>query len=340
MKNEVAYVSTDMVEPSERTEFWRGVTKQIYDITPLRENEQLRASIKPARLDSLVLAELTFNAQRYLRTPHAIARSGLDDYLVQIVVSGPPVGEFGDTRERIEVGDIFFVDLAQATYIETQAGRRLTIGVPRHPLEEMVGRKNLHGLRLKSQSPITMLLRDYLFGLYAVAPRLDGHASVAARDALLTLFSGAIAGENTATPEVQSALQTALRDRVLMFISQQLHDPALGPELLMRRFKVSRSYLYKIFEADGGIAKVIREQRLDLARKKLASTEPQAVSIKRLAFECGFSSSEHFIRLFKSRFGITPAALKTEGVVLAHDESLLKYYHDTLLAHAVPAKNA
>jgi len=331
--NKIAFITTSALDPPEGTELWRKVTRPISDTTPLHANDQMTGSIKATVLSSSIVAKLTSNSQLFSRNGRTISRYELDDYFIQLMLSGSRFGEFGNSRLSINVGDIYIEDLSQPYTIETHGSTVLSISAPRQQVEKLLGHKKLHGALLKYGSPIVKLLTDYLLGLYALSPKLEGDEALEARDAVIILLSGALAGMNIAAQQPLAVTQMLLYDRILDYISQNLHISALSPELLMEQFGISRSNLYKIFEADGGIAKIIRDKRLDLARKRLLLPESKTLSIKTLAFECGFTSSEHFIRLFKKHYGITPASFKAEGITLTNSTSLMQYYHDTLLSN-------
>lgn len=101
--------------------------------------------------------------------------------------------------------------------------------------------------------------------------------------------------------------ETVLRQRVVAFVEQNIHRPELSPSVISRRFNVSRSHLYRAFACDGGVAKFLRDTRLDAAARELARTGDSAVSIAELAHRLGFSSGNQFLRAFRNRFGITPS---------------------------------
>ena len=52
-------------------------------------------------------------------------------------------------------------------------------------------------------------------------------------------------------------------------------------------------------------------RRLQEARNLLATSNQ---NLKELAFECGFSSAEHFCRTFKERFGMTPGEYRRRNM--------------------------
>jgi AraC-like DNA-binding protein len=57
----------------------------------------------------------------------------------------------------------------------------------------------------------------------------------------------------------------------------------------------------------------INKQRLDHSYRELQNSKKR---IAEIAYECGFESTSHFIKIFKKQFGVTPNTLKTENVII------------------------
>ncbi|WP_245322073.1 helix-turn-helix transcriptional regulator [Bradyrhizobium sp. LTSPM299] len=79
---------------------------------------------------------------------------------------------------------------------------------------------------------------------------------------------------------------------------------------LCRRFELSRASLYRLFEADGGLARYIQEQRLDRALRLLVSPSSRGNRLIDLALDLQFSSDSSFVRAFRRHFGITPGEVR------------------------------
>jgi AraC-like DNA-binding protein len=110
-----------------------------------------------------------------------------------------------------------------------------------------------------------------------------------------------------------------LRQQLLEFIEANLYERELGPALLMQRHQVSRAHLYRIFADDGGIAKIIRDKRLDAAYREIAlGAKTAGKSITDVALRLGFSNSSQFARAFQRRFSMTPREARQEGSRVGH----------------------
>lgn len=92
---------------------------------------------------------------------------------------------------------------------------------------------------------------------------------------------------------------------ILRCIEDELCDPALGIDALLRRFFVSRPTLYRMFHPLGGVARYIRERRLLRAHARLRADPDCTITF--LLYDLGFESERQFQRAFQARFGMSPA---------------------------------
>lgn len=102
-------------------------------------------------------------------------------------------------------------------------------------------------------------------------------------------------------------------EKALDWMDSFYAEPLSVPQLA-ERLGVSAPQLYKLFRKHTGESphKHLQARRLQEARTRLALT---SVSLKVLAAECGFPSVEHFCRLFKARYGMTPMEYRARSEV-------------------------
>ncbi|WP_435656962.1 helix-turn-helix domain-containing protein [Brucella pituitosa] len=304
MMNQISF-STDMIEDELRNDFWREVLKPMYEITLDKEmrNYQLFGSAKGRAIGaSLQIGSTSFNTQNYLRTPKIIAHGGLDHYILQLITAGDLRGNFNGVDLCAKPGDIVIIDFTQTVESTAYAGSRITVMLARDELEKVIGWRNLHGVVLRAHEPTTRLLFAYLRGLNDVAGELDATEVYSAQEAMLSLLGASV----TAGAPENLAVNLTMRKCILTYINENLTSPLLSPQTIMHHFRVSRSHLYRAFEPDGGVAKVIRDKRLDNAYRTLIKQRGQPVSLKDIAYRYGFHDSVQFTKAFKVRFGLSP----------------------------------
>lgn len=96
------------------------------------------------------------------------------------------------------------------------------------------------------------------------------------------------------------------------FIQQNYTDQNLGAASISEEFRISTSYLSRIFRMDTGMGVVdyIHQVRIDAARKLLVTTN---LSMEDIAVQSGFSNRWGFLRVFKELEGTTPGAYRLQN---------------------------
>jgi AraC-like DNA-binding protein len=97
-----------------------------------------------------------------------------------------------------------------------------------------------------------------------------------------------------------------LRDSLERLVEQHLDSPTLSPEFVCARSGWSRATVYRLFEAEGGLAHYIRQRHLLRAFWELTSAEAPHLRILDLALAHQFASEASFNRAFRRAFGIPP----------------------------------
>jgi len=270
-------------------------------------------SIRMRAIGLLLVGVTSFNEQRRRRERRIAVPGGLDHYLVQLFGAHAQHGQADGADGPAATGDLCIFDLAQPLKSRLDAGATLSVLLPRPLLEKATSLRNLHGLVLKAESPMTSLVVACLQSLAALDASLPEAQAWAAQEALVTLLSAAL--NAPVSDEVRAAsLAAGLRQRVVEFIGRNLCLLELSPDFLCRRFNVSRAHLYRAFAASGGVAKVLRDMRLDAAYRELTQASRDSRSITEMAGSLGFSSGNQLLRSFRARFGITPSEARASAV--------------------------
>lgn len=108
-----------------------------------------------------------------------------------------------------------------------------------------------------------------------------------------------------------TALQTGLMARARRFISNNIASPNLTPEALSQELAISRTRLYELFEASGGVANYIRQRRLLTARAILADPSDTR-KISEVGMAVGFESAANFSRAFTQQLGYSPSNIRKQ----------------------------
>ncbi|WP_273793907.1 helix-turn-helix domain-containing protein [Brucella anthropi] len=314
------YLSTASIDPSARNDFWSSIIRPIYEIssydgdtTGLLEGEIWSYSTGP-----LTIGATSFNQQRYHRDKRLIGLTGLDFHLVQLITVGTLKGDFDGKTVSAIPSDIVIIDLARPVRSEATAGRRITTILPRDAINRAVAWRDIHGTVLPGHAAATRLIAHFLKGVLEVAHQLTPEEGATTQEAMIKLFVASL-NNLSAPPRFgdETALNYRLKDAIVQYIEQNLFSYNLSIMSIQKRFNISRTHLYRLFEPENGISGFIKDKRLNLALRDLIGRPKRSVTAKELAYQYGFESAGAFNRLFRERFGMSAKEVIHEGHLTA-----------------------
>ena len=260
-------------------------------------------------LGSLHVTELITSAQRVCRTRSLASRAEQSVYKATLQLSGRSTiaqegrsavlnpGEWGlyDTARPYEVA----VDQDAHFLVLQISSAQMSVWEPY--LQRAVARafSARHGSARIAMNTLRLALSENP-GLSAAATRDIAHSILQMIGLNVCEQSGA--HSMSGLDEVRHAQFRS----ICQHIDENLHDPALSVAGIAAHFRISRRYLYKLFENQGQTpADYIQGARLERCRSLLTDT-PLTRQISELAYQHGFSDSAAFSHAFRRRFGVSP----------------------------------
>lgn len=333
--------STAYLLPEVRNDACRKIISPFFDARHIKSEKggNLEGALTSTHIGRLLVGETAFNSHRHERSRKLALSSSLDQYLVQLFVSGSLDGDCDGLPVVVRPGDIIAMDLSRVANTQISPGATVSLIVPREAIDKSTGGRSIHGTVLKAEHAVTRLLAGFLVSLADVASEIEGEEALGVESGAVNLLAEILAKKSDATLfNEDSLLSRVLRSQVLSYINANLTSPSLGIDAIITRFRVSRAHLYRIFEADGGIATVIRNKRLDVAYRALTQGAGRGgSSITRLAHELAFSGSNHFLRAFRARFGVTPSEARELAFSFELADRGVASLYSHLLNYASPA---
>jgi AraC-like DNA-binding protein len=163
---------------------------------------------------------------------------------------------------------------------------------------------DLTAVRVSGRDGLTRLTATFFRSLADHADALNGAGELVAERALdlVALTFGNLVPANGGPRGEQ-----LLRARIKAFIDTQLGDPELAPDTIARQHRISRRYLYRLFEDEGvSVCDFIRERRLSRCAVELADPREAERQISEIAMAWGFGGASQFSRAFRARHGESP----------------------------------
>lgn len=278
--------------------------------------DQLDVEMQTFVLGGVTLIHARSSPRRSERTA-AMTADGQDAIFAQLTLQGFASGEIGGRSVRTGPGDLIVFDLSQPLVMVDEGPREgISVIFPREAVAAVVADPaGLHGLVLGPER--NGLFAEHLRGLVPRLPETPNAAGRALARVLLELFAVVLERPLVEEPAI-AALEAADahdRERVaaLTWIDAHLADPDLDPSGVAIALNLSRSRLYKLFEALGGVAGHIWKRRLSAVHQSLLNPDERR-SIAELSYAWGFGSEAHFARAFRAAYGKSPGQVRKEAL--------------------------
>ncbi len=270
-----------------------------------RGDGAFEARVRGWRMDSLLLFDRWLNGVVHSREARA-AQDGFDHFVVTLVVEGELIGSAASGFDRALPGDIVLADTRRASRTEPRHARLITVSVARDVVEAALGGAGgLHGRRVSP--PVSAMLGAYM-------QALADHAETLAPSVLPSLCRAFIEVLSTTAPAGPRGAADARRQAFLRreyverHIAAHLAEPDLSVATISDATGISRSALYRLFEKQGGVARLIRRRRLDAVRAALDARDP--ATLDELAERFGLAGGRLLGRQFLEAYGVTPGAYR------------------------------
>lgn len=278
-------------------------------------------------MNHVVFGEIEASPQTIERTPALVAAQNIDHVVLRLYTSGRTnISTASDAREITQESFVLF-DLSQPIVSETKGMTGLNLAVPRRLIEGSGDLSAWHGQILPSaRSPITKLLADHFRNVSASLKTATAAQMNHIVPATTALCNALFLSETDSAYNRPAVTGIAIRQ----FIDENL--TTVDVEMLMARFGMSRSPLYKLFEEEGGVYAYIRDRRLSHAMQMLSRAGgSKRPTIAQLAFNAGFANERVFSRAFQRKYGLKPSKIDGTAAAAArreHTSQLLSWMKD------------
>jgi len=296
--------------PGLQAQAWREYVGRIMDVPVSRSQRELgfRGDITTYVLKDLIFLDIRTDAVCQVRKSGNISRDGLRDYVFHVAIEGIIETEVGNGNRKAAqfVPGILALDMNQTMrMVRPAAARVLAFFLPRHVVEAAIpDAESIHGRVVNYSSPLTRLLFDHLVALCRSLPTLPPSELDAALRRCGDLILAAFVKQTRLESGQRAAVRAAWQDKIRLYIDANLYRQDLTPEHLLQTFPLSRPSLYRLFEAEGGLAAYVRNCRLREAANELVLAPQTAIA--EIGRDLAFQSPAHFSRVFRSVYGMAP----------------------------------
>jgi AraC-like DNA-binding protein len=261
------------------------------------ETADARAEITAVRLDRMILFDRHVRGLRHERTPEQAAVSAFNHFTLHLNLHGVVDVDAGDGLIGLAEGEAVLLDASLPMQIRMVDVHLLTASLARD-LIEPAARDIAHGHRIRPER--TAALRSLL------AKSDDGAEGMTrAGPRLLLAMLEMLASDGRRTPGENRLRRTVIRRALIRdHIAANLTTGNLEPSAIARACGLSRTTLYRLTEADGGVASFVRMVRLAQLERLLATDTDEPLAD--LANHLGFADASHMSRQFRAVTGLSP----------------------------------
>jgi AraC family transcriptional activator of tynA and feaB len=310
-------LSTDQVATQYRPEFWREtvLNRSDVDFLPDAAVSGFSASIWGTIGGGAELRYGRLAAGTLHRRAERCRRDGGDEILLSAIVSTNDQVRYRDSSSAFAVpaGRFLITDMSVPFALEMGRFRSINFRLPRAAVVRAVGTwpARLRG-RLLPATPLTSLLFEQMVRFADAMPGMDDAARQVALDVTADFALGVLRLETRSAAWEEGAHSCALWPAAKRFVERNLDRADLGPAVLARALKCSRSQLYRLFAShDTAVMDHIRDRRLARCREMLSDPSCR-LPVAEIASLCGMDNPSAFSRAFRQRYGCSPGEMRRQ----------------------------
>src|SRR5689334_19988996 len=305
MARQLLTIETANIAWRDRVALWSDALTTVCG--PLRTDPlgaTLDGTMRFGSIGRLQIGHITASRHRVGLTPELARAERHPVAKVIVQTAGMSVYEQRGESVTLHPGDGLVYDVSQPHAItSTETTEHFVVTVP-HDLVAGRGVRldRLSAQRFSARTGIGRLAADLIHSTFGELATISPTCEDDLATSLMSLMFLALPSEAADASE-------ALRYRIESYIRDRIRDPELSIDNIASALRCSKRYLHMAFAAsERSIADHIWTTRLDGCRGELEHRSDRSIS--EIAFAWGFSSSAHFSRAFRKRFGVTPTAFR------------------------------
>lgn len=311
--------ATESLPPGQQFSAWQKHMEVLFDtrlpdgVDP-RDGFIVQQTVWP--LDGMLLAQQTAPAFSYERSANMVRFNPVDHWQITILHAGQTWTRVDDRVSHNQPGLVEIRSLGYPFCGRTLAHDSTTLIVPvdlfteRGNLPKASNNISLGGHRAK-------LLSDHISSIETSLDRLTPSdltgISSRLRDMVFDFVTPLVERGDSDSESFQIGIVTRAR----RFILSNLSSPDLTPASLARELAISRTRLYELFEASGGVTKYIRQHRLSAAHAMLSAASGRR-TVAEVGLATGYDSAANFSRAFTQQFGYSPSSIRKHASEIRH----------------------
>ena len=219
-------------------------------------------------------------------------------FVFNLVTDGSGILFMQGREFKIKKGDIFFI-FPSVGYRIAQAGSLKCVYISYVGLR---ANRIMDNLRITAENPVYEGHEKYI-NMYMEAFSLLNETTLDMMSESLLLYGFSIIGKEAENKPQSENLDIFLK--IKRYVDENFPDCTLSLESLCDKFKYNKKYISKLFKLklNVGFKDYLTMLRIQHA---CALMKDEYVSVKNVAFKCGFTDQLYFSKVFKAKTQLTP----------------------------------
>jgi len=311
--------STKALARGKQLDGWRDWYDGVFDVVqPAHRagDPAFKASNRRLNVGGVGLSRVSAPPLRALRPRELIRRNPVDHWSLT-VGSKPTILTLGAGAMQVPANTPFLMSLGEPFSSERGGDTRIQLYLPRDTFSPIAPVLDAARGRAVPREA-ALLLADYLRLLDRTLATIPAEMLNGLAGAITSMILACLSPSAQYLGAASAQIEASRMERVRQIVRRALLSPALGPEMLCREAVMSRSQLYRLLQAEGGVAAYIQRHRLQYAYERVADPGC-ASSFASIAEALCFSDASAFSRAFRREFGISPRDVRAAaqaGLVL------------------------
>ena len=316
----VTHFSARDAMPQQQMLAWRDRVGHILDVpvTHAQIASGFSGTIDSYRVGATAFMDSRTDPLIQQRTAALISRDNMRDFVFHVAIEGSmetATGLYPQRKAAQIVPGILALDMNQPMRMERPtACRVLALFLPRSVVDAVLpDAESIHGRVVDYSSPATRAILHHLTVLGGEIAAMDAAETQNALDIAAQLLIAAFGKQARLSGSAPAAGRALMFAQARRYIQDNLHQPELSPENVVRALQASRPTVYRLFEQEGGLGTYIRNQRLREAAADLRKYPQRAVM--EIAFGLGFKSASDFNHAFRRAYDMTPLDFRRQALL-------------------------
>ncbi|MBB3659120.1 AraC-like DNA-binding protein [Rhizobium sp. BK650] len=302
--------STQDLPREEQFQAWRAHMAPLVDVhlpDDKSSDDGFLAEQIGWRLGDILIIQQRAQAYSYIRDQAMLRSSPIDHWNVGLLRSGRVWTEVSRDVTEAGPGEVFFRSLGYPFRGRMTDSVAVLVFLPYELLAA-----NASLLQGANNTLLSGSLAELLVNYITVLETKLSNLTTGEVPRIVQTISDmvvACAASSTRADTGQTQTGTGMMERAHRYIHLNLHSDNLTPDVMCRALGISRTRLYQLFEASGGVSNYIRKRRLLQAYADL-SNPTDSRQISEIAESAGFDTAANFTRAFSHEFGLSPREVR------------------------------